>query len=100
MSEDQRGKSSTDLKFTSMPKQPHMPQELYMDNTAAIRLSTGDASTSRTKHLRRRDWKLKEVVQRGLIEAKHVVSTENLTDTLYSQNQLSETYFFISAEES
>ena len=27
MSEDQRGKSSTDLKFTSMPKQPQVPQE-------------------------------------------------------------------------
>ena len=60
----------------------HGPTPLMIDSQSAIDLANNDRSTSRTKHLRRRDWKLREAIEEGVAQAKKIHTSLNPSDIL------------------
>lgn len=54
----------------------------YVDNTSAIDTATGDSINRRSKHIDRRFHFIREQVQSGLLDIKHVPTDEMLADHL------------------
>ena len=53
---------------------------LYMDNTGAERVATNYVNHNLAKHMARRDLKVRELVDAGIVKPTHVSSKENLAD--------------------
>ena len=58
------------------------PTVIYEDNAAAEKLCKNNVLHSRTKHIDIRHHFIREIVQQGKIEIKHLASTEMLADIM------------------
>ena len=56
------------------------PTSVYVDNTATIDLSYNPEFHSRTKHIDRRHFYVRELVEQHTIQVKYVNTAENLAD--------------------
>ena len=56
------------------------PIDLYVDNKGAIDLSHDYMANDRTKHIARRHFKVRELVQEAAIRVKYVASSDNVAD--------------------
>ena len=66
--------------FAFLGKPPAGPTALYMDNTGAERVATNHVMHNVAKHMARRDLKVRELVEAGVVKPKHVSSKANLAD--------------------
>eukprot|EP00965_Chrysotila_dentata_P149900 4950640-Pleurochrysis_carterae.AAC.1 len=53
---------------------------LYVDNSGAVELSKDRRSCQRSRHVDRRDWKVREYVAHGLIEVRKIHTDDNMAD--------------------
>ena len=59
-----------------------VPTILKMDCSSAIDLASDPVSHSKSKHIHRRDLFIRELVDRGEIEVRHVPTAKNVADIL------------------
>ena len=57
-----------------------LPTDMYVDNTGVIDLSKDYVANERTKHIERRHFKVRELVQDAAIRVKYVASRLNIAD--------------------
>ena len=57
-----------------------LPTELYVDNSGAIDWAHDYVTTDRTKHIERRHFKIRELVEEATIRVKFVASSDNIAD--------------------
>eukprot|EP00965_Chrysotila_dentata_P071905 2375844-Pleurochrysis_carterae.AAC.1 len=54
--------------------------QVYVDNSGAVELSKGRRSGQRSRHVDRRDLKVRKYVAHGDIEVRKIVRNENVID--------------------
>ena len=58
----------------------HKPTRLHMDNSAVVSLSRDFASSSRTRHIPRRQFQVRELQHKGEITTVKVATQDNWSD--------------------
>ena len=67
-------------RFGICSKYMHLPITLYCDNSGVVANSKESRSHKRDKHIKRKYYLIREIVQRGDIIIKQIVSEHNIVD--------------------
>ena len=57
-----------------------LPVDLYVDNSGVIDLSKDYKANERTKHIERRHFKVRELVEQAFLRVRYVASKDNVAD--------------------
>ena len=57
-----------------------LPTDMYIDNSGVIDLANDYVANERTKHIERRHFKIRELVQDAAIRVKYIASRHNIAD--------------------
>ena len=58
------------------------PTELAIDNSGAVALSRDYISNGKTKHIKRRHLKVRELVEEAVVSTSHIPTADNVADIL------------------